>query len=272
MIDIKAEKIHAALAPDLGGAVMSLRYGNRDVFRQASSVEAVAADPREAACYPCLPWFGRLYGGLDFAGRHYDLAPTLPACDPEHALHGHGWVNRWQVIEHLQSRLTCSFDYAPKPHGFPFAFSARQDFTVTETAFMATLTLINSGGEDMPGGLGLHPFFPCNADTRLNVVERPATYPLPGKLKTPELIDHSGPISGDAIDYTINRWDGEAEISHDGMRIEIRSNARLLHLYSPEDAGFYCAEPVSHCPGSFGGDILAPGEAMTLTLALTLRE
>ncbi len=231
---------------------------------------AVAADPREAACYPCVPWFGRLFGGLDFDGRHYDLAPTLPACDPQHALHGHGWVNPWSVTEQAANRLVCRFDYQPAPRGFPFAFSASQEFSVSEHGFEIVLTLTNSSDAPMPAGLGLHPFFPCTKETRLNLVERFAKQISPMQMQPPESIDHSGPIPDDAIDYTLKHWDSAAEIIHDGMRIALRSNAPHLHLYSPEAAGFFCAEPITHMPGHFGGDILFPSAEMRLTLLFTV--
>ena len=217
------------------------------------SEQAVAADPREAACYPCVPWFSRLPGGLDFNGKHYDLAPTLPACDPEHALHGHGWVNPWTVTAHSKDRLLCRYDHAPSPKLFPFPFSAIQDFSVSADQFRIALAIKNTGDEDMPAGLGLHPFFPCNKHTRLNCT------------------GHYGPVPDDAIDDTLKGWDGRAEIIQDGLRVTLNSNAPILHFYSPEKADFFCAEPITHRPGHFGKEVLEPGETMTLFMNMKIK-
>lgn len=261
----------AVIAPDAGGAVMALRFDGRDILRPAPSVDAVKTDPREAACYPCVPWFGRLYGGLDFGGRHYDLAPTLPACDPDHALHGHGWLNIWETVRQEQNRIDCRFDYQPREKAFPFPFRAEQSFRM-DGGFEIVLSVINTGITPMPAGLGLHPFFPNGDFTALNVVEICGQQKSPGALRSPATVDHSGPIPEDAIDCTLRGWNGHAEILHDGMRMEMRSNARILHLYSPENADFFCAEPVSHRPGHFGHDILAPGETIDLKLQLYIKD
>ena len=86
MHELKNDRYRAVIAPEAGGAVMSLSRDGRTILRPAPSVDAVKTDPRKAACFPCVPWFGRLFGGLDFDSRRYDLKPTLPTCDAEHAL------------------------------------------------------------------------------------------------------------------------------------------------------------------------------------------
>lgn len=250
MFEISSGELKAVLAPSLGGVVISLAHGGRDLLRRSPSPAAVAADPREAACYPCVPWFSRLPDGLDFGGRHYDLAATLPACDPDHALHGHGWVSPWMVSEQASDRLVCRLDYAPKPHGFPFAFSAVQEFTVARDAFRIDLTLTNSGPAPMPAGLGLHPFFPRQKDSAISfegahiaVADRPLDDSFPG-------------------------WGGKAAIRQNERTVEIGGNAPILHLYAPQEERFFCAEPVTHLPGDFGGTVLMRGENLNIFLTI----
>ena len=268
MIEISEDEMKAVLAPELGGVVMSLSFGGKNIFRPAASQETVAADPREAACYPCVPWFSRLFDGLDFDGRHYDLAPTLPACDPDHALHGHGWVNPWRVTDQSGDHVACRFDHTPGAGLFPFPFFATQEISVSTAMFKIALCVTNSGNTPMPAGLGIHPFFPNTKASELNFTEYfDQTKPASG-LTPPAKIEHRGPMTDDPVDYTIRRWDGTADIVHDGLKIAMHSNARILHLYSPEEADFYCAEPISHLPGYFGRDILAPQETMDIFLSL----
>ncbi len=270
VIGIASGKMKAELAPALGGTVLSLRFDGRDVLRPARSEEAVAADPREAACYPCVPWFSRLPGGLDFDGRHYDLGPTLPACDPEYALHGHGWTSAWEITAQTPDRLACAFDYAPAALGFPFPFRAQQDFCLSERGFEIALSVKNTGPAPMPAGLGLHPFFPCTKETRLCFTEHFAKPKQSGMLVPTEGLDHKGAIPDDPVDYTVKIWDGEAVVIHDRLRIALNSNARILHLYSPEEADFYCAEPVTHAPGHFGEKVLGSEESLKLFLKIEI--
>lgn len=248
MIEITSGKMKAELAPALGGTVLSLSLDGRDILRRARSQEAAAADPREAACYPCVPWFSRLKGGLDFAGRHYDLAPTLPACDREHALHGHGWTSPWEITAQSEDRLVCTLDYAPKPLGFPFPFRAVQAFSLTPTSFEIALAVTNTGSEPMPAGLGLHPFFPGSGDAQIGFNGECVRF------------------TGRGMDDTHENQSGGAEIINNGMRLAIKSNARFLHLYWPENADFFCAEPITHSPGHFGKKVLAPDENLKIFL------
>lgn len=266
--EIRSGPLEAALAPALGGVVLSLSCGGRDILRRAHSTEAVAEDPREAACYPMVPWFSRLPGGLVFGGRRYDLAPTLPACDPDHALHGHGWVRAWTVAEQSQDRLVCSFEHEPAPRLFPFPFIATQEFSVAPDSFEIVLTVANSGDAPMPAGLGLHPFFPEKKTSAFNVTEYFRQPAAPSALRSPDKMDHRGPFPDDPVDYTIRAWDGAAEIVRDAMRLALTSNAPHLHLYSPEDSDFYCAEPVTHLPGDFGRALLASGEKMQVFMKI----
>lgn len=239
----------AELAPALGGALMALSHEGRDLLRRVASVEAVAADPREAACYPMVPWFSRLAGGLDFAGRHYDLMPTLPICDPDHALHGHGWVRPWTVSARSQDSVACNYDHAPEPGLFPFPFRAEQRFSVNKSAFRIDLSVMNTGGAPMPAGLGLHPFF-TRRDKSAIVFN-----------------DARTSFAGAVMDDSHEGWNGAARIEDDSP-LRIVSNAPILHLYAPPNGSFFCAEPVTHLPGRFGETVLTPGETLKIFLKI----
>lgn len=254
VIEIYARQMRAALAPALGGAVMRLSCGGRDVLRPAASLEEVASDPRAAACYPMVPWFSRLPGGLNFAGCHYDLASTLPVCDPDHALHGHGWVSPWTVIDRTEDRLSCAFAHAPAPLSFPFPFRAVQEFSVSETAFRIGLSVTNTGARPMPAGLGLHPFFPRGAS---------AAAVFKGERLT---------FAGNPMDDSYPQWGGSARLEAAAMTLGLASDAPILHVYAPKDEPFFCAEPVTHLPGRFGEEILHPGETLNLFLKIFIIE
>lgn len=251
-VEISSGRITAVLAPALGGAVMSLSCGGRDILRRAASLHAVAADPREAACYPMVPWFSRLPGGLDFAGRHYDLAPTLPVCDPSHALHGHGWVNPWIVTDRTDDGLSCAFEHIPARLLFPFPFRAVQRFSVSGTAFRIDLAVTNTGGQPMPAGLGLHPFFPSGDGAAVAFMRERV-------------------VLGDKpVDDSFADWGPCAQLEAAGATLEIASDAPILHVYAPKEAPFFCAEPVTHFPGRFGENVLQPGETQNVFLIISV--
>jgi hypothetical protein len=86
----------------------------------------------------------------------------------DHAIHGQGWRRPWQVVSADATRAVLEQRHAPD--GFwPFAYRARQDFTLTPDGVALTMSVENIGDEAMPAGLGHHPFFRRAPDTRLQV-------------------------------------------------------------------------------------------------------
>lgn len=264
----------AELAPDLGGAVLALSFAGRDALRRGTR-EAVAADPRGAACFPCAPWFGRLHGGLDFRGRHWPLLPTLPACDPRHALHGEAWVRPWAVTAHTDVFLDCRFSSDGRQEGrFPFAYEARQIAQIAEDAFELDLRVRNAGAEPMPAGLGLHPYFPRLPQTRIAFRAAGLWTPAPegggAESAIPADLDFAkgATLPHREIDHSFPGFQGAVEIRQPAMTLRLASDAPILHLYAPAGADFFCLEPVTHLPGAFGGDVLKPNEQMRLSLSI----
>lgn len=264
----------ATIAPEFGGAVMRAALAGRDLLRPARSAEAAAADPREAACFPCVPWFGRLFDGLTIGGRRYDIAPTLPVGDPRFPLHGVGWVRPWRIEARDRNALRCSLDYEPAPQGFPFPFRAAQEFTATEDAFEIVLSLTNTGAAAMPAGLGLHPYFAKDTETLLRFAARRVWTPGAqggGELvaPVPAALDFSqeGSAALSAIDHSYGGWSGAALRGKDGA-VAITSDAPFLHVYAPDGQDFLCLEPVTHLPGTFGGNMLSPAQTISIRLRL----
>ncbi len=265
MIELTHKEWTATLAPEAGGSVLSLKFRGADILRPAPAVEAVMSDPREAACYPCVPWFGRIVGGLDFEGRHFSLAPTLPACDPEHALHGEGWINAWETTSAMDNSAECQFDYTPKVDAFPFPFRTKQRFRLNEDGFTLSLSVTNTGTQNMPAGLGLHPFFPRKTDTMVKL--KGARW----SPTSPVDFSQSAGFGGDALDHSLSGWDGIAEIKQANAAIYFSATTSMAHLYAPVGADFFCIEPITHLPLGFGRQVLSPGDALSVSLAISAK-
>ncbi|MEZ5927502.1 MAG: hypothetical protein R3C55_03345 [Parvularculaceae bacterium] len=145
-LELSAGEYEAGVAPALGGALTFLRQSGRDLLRPAASLDAIREDPRSAASFVCVPYFGRLYGGLDFAGRHWDMAPTVPACDPKSALHGEGWISPWTLEDGSHESVTLRLVHDGQAKGrFPFAYIAEQHIALSETGLSIVLTVTNAG-------------------------------------------------------------------------------------------------------------------------------
>jgi aldose 1-epimerase len=271
----------AALAPSLGGAVLSVVDARGPLLRMGTA-PAVAADPRAAACFPCAPWFGRL--SLDFAalGRASRLKASLPDATPL-ALHGDGWISSWDVLTHTEDQLTCRLWGAPSPSGFPFAYELEQDFRVDKAGFRVTLTLNNRDTVRMPAGLGLHPYFRRTSSTRIRFsasgLWTPPVARAPGRhggLPSPLGEGVFASLPDETLDHSFTGFGGAAVIADGPAAVRLITQAPTLHLYAPRGETFFCLEPITHLPGAFledgdgrgGARLLAPGDTMSLGLVI----
>lgn len=282
ILSISAEGYSCDIAPARGGAIFSLRDNKGEILRAARPEEA-ATDPRSAASFPCVPWFGRLYDGLVFAGIRHELTPTFPPCAPDHPLHGDGWISPWAVMTHKEDRLVCGFERDGRARGgFPFAYSATQDFRLTRDGLSISVTLKNAGEKSMPGGIGLHPYFVRAADTRIAFrASKRWTPPEGGPGRLSPIVGRLGAgapaaLPDETLDHSFAGFGGEAVISGaGGAVVRLRSDAPILHLYAPAGETYFCLEPVTHLPGEltrsasgFGGRNLAPGGMLALSMRI----
>ncbi len=269
-------------APHCGGAILSIEANGRDLLRPGM-LEAVRADRRAAACFPCVPYFGRLYDGLSFGGRHWRQAPTFPAIDAGHALHGEGWVSKWEVTSHTEDALTLLFRFNADEAGrFPFPYEATQTIAIESNAVRVSLTLKNTGDTPIPGGLGLHPYFARGKDMAISFnAGQYWTPPSAGARGTMgRLPDGLGsgrfaPPPSALRDHSYAGFAGAATIVGAGGGVSLVSDAPILHVYAPEGEDYLCLEPVTHLPGAltdpsggFSGAVLSPGETATLTMTV----
>ena len=135
----------------------------------------------------------------------------------------------------------------------------------------------------MPCGLGLHPYFPCGPDTRLDTRVAVAwtidEHVLPvEKVPAKGRYDlHDRRICGQDLDNGFGGWGGETRMSDPDWPYELRlasPDARFFQVYSPPQGGIFVAEPVTHANAALnapeiewpdlGMRVLAPGEEMSL--------
>lgn len=263
------------LLPALGGAIGALRHDGRDVLRPTPPG---ARDPLETGCFPLVPYANRIaHGRFEFAGQGYQL-PLNFGTHP-HCLHGLGWRAEWTVIEAGADRATLTHGHDGGA-GWPWAYRAEQRFLLTPDQMRVELTIANTGDAPMPAGIGLHPYFPCDAETDLSFAAERVWLADETMLPTePAAAEVFGDWQATArvagatlIDNAYDGWEGAAGIGQAWGGFAMRGEgASVLHLYCPPGMSFFCAEPVSHLPNAInrgGMDVLAPGE--TRTMAMTL--
>ena len=263
------------LLPALGGAIGQLRHDGRDVLRPTP---AHARDALQTSCFPLVPYANRIaQGRFDFAGQSHQL--PLNFGEHPHSLHGVGWQAEWGAVQSGADHATLVHTHDGGA-GWPWAYQAEQRFLLAPCAVRVELAIANTGNSQMPAGLGLHPYFPCDAETFLTFTAAGAWLSDETMLPTRQVAattfgdwQATAPVAGATlIDTAYDGWDGMARIGQGWGGLAIDSEgAAVLHLFRPPGAGFFCVEPSNHLPDAInrdGMDLLSPGETRSLAMML----
>ena len=302
---LRAGALELTLAPELGGSIAAFRrrmsHGSIDILRGWDDAEDY--DPLNMASFPLTPYSNRIIDcRLSFHGREHRVGPAFR--DEPHQLHGNGWRQPWRAVHHDARRAVLELQSAATGD-MPYAYKAVQEFLLDEDGLAITLTVTSNSTQHFPFGLGHHFYFPRNDHTvftaRLpKVWQSDQLVPLALKPVSDEwdfsrglpMGDHRfspaahGFKGKDLIDHCFQGWDGRAVIEwrDKGLQLTMQADDVLQNfvIYIPENAPYFCAEPVSNINDGFnlhargventGTIILAPGESLSATVRLTVQE
>jgi aldose 1-epimerase len=159
----------------------------------------------------------------------------------------------WEVVSASLGAVSLRFVH---PAGeWPWSYEASQHFALDAAGLSITLTCRNLSERPMPCGLGLHPYYPCDAATRLDTqvdcawtvdehVLPVARVPATGAYDLRERA-----ICGQGLDNGFGGWGGSATIDWPGAAAGLRlssPDARYFQVFSPGTGGLFVAEPVQH--------------------------
>jgi len=266
---LQTARARLELLPALGGAIGRFTWDGRDVLRPAP---AGTDEVLDTGGFALVPFCNRIRDGrFSFGGHDVILSPNLG--DHPHALHGQGWRGAWSVVSATNTRAVLIFDHPPGE--WPWAYRAEQRFTLGDKGLHIMVLVTNTGVEPMPVGLGFHPYFPADAETRLQagvdgvwMIDDdclPTTH-AEGVWRSDWAAGAATAVS-ELIDNCYTGWNGVAMITRPDSVTTVTASpeCRWLHIYSPPGADFVCAEPVANRPDPFNGEdsgiaVLAPGE------------
>jgi aldose 1-epimerase len=276
--ELHAGALRLAVRPDLGGSIAGLWHRETPILR--STEPGALESARRAACFPLVPYSNRLgYRRFRWKGQDHTTQPNFD--DSPHSLHGIGWLRPWQVVSHNAIDLALALAHAGDGD-WPFAFEARQHFSLTPDALIAQIAVTNTGDVAQPVGLGWHPYFPKRARSRLHI-ECSNRWDADAAQLPVRKVAQSG-IDADVahldFDNAFEGWKGPARIRDEKCSLQLASSLSWLVVYTPQDKDYFCVEPVSHLgnaihmadPAAHGLRTLQPGEtfeaSMTLEVAM----
>ena len=288
VLNLSSSNLELQLSPSTGGAISRFAYrGAGDPISILRESRTPLENVLEAASFPLVPYVNRIRGGsFTFRGKEIRLAPNMSG-DPS-PLHGQGWLNPWSVEQADEASALLS--YRHEAAEWPWAYEARQEFRVDESVLCVSLNCTNTSDEQMPCGLGQHPYFPCGPETRIDTnvtfawtvdekVLPVAKVPAAGRY---DLSDRR--ICGQDLDNGFEGWTGRVLMSDPDWPYELELSspqARFFQIYSPASGGIFVAEPVTHANAALnapetdwpelGMRILEPGEEMRLDMRIEVR-
>lgn len=238
-----------------GACLLSASFAGKPFLQAAAPSRAESAAP--PVCFPLVPFGNRIAANrFSFAGRTYHFQPNT-AGDPLY-LHGDGWLARWDVKTHSADSIVLSYRHGADAAS-SYEYEAVQRISLQDDAMTISLSVCNRSADSMPFGIGLHPFFPKTALTRLQAPAGRFWSEIGGHLP-----GEAGPMptgldfaQAQALpDHWINNafedGTGRALIEwperHLAARIEASPALAHYMLYQPTSSDFFCFEPMSHLP------------------------
>lgn len=230
------------------------------------------------------PWPNRLHLGR-WSWRGRDL--ELPLTKGEYALHGLVAQAEFDVTTSTPSSIELAHDLTPTP-GYPFALRIVARYALVEGGVACALEAVNTGTEDAPVGLGIHPYLEAaglvdDLHLELPEVTRVAldeTWHEAGRT----LFSHTGvlgPVELDTAFTDLPAGFQAAVTRPDGRTVTVSGGptCRWLLVFTAdtlvpdERRRSLAVEPMTCAPNALATgyiDVLTPGERLTLDWGLAV--
>jgi aldose 1-epimerase len=278
--------MQARIAPEIGGALLSLHHGGRLLTRETPDEVIKAGNVRLTAGFPLVPYVNRIADGhFSFAGRSFQLATNFP--DSSHPLHGLGWQRAWRVVQ--QSSADCLLTYdtgAGDEKDWPFRFSAELRYGLRDDGLDISLAMTNREHTAAPAGLGFHPFFLVDNQTRVHFKAKALwtndptmlpRKPLPEEVR--QFAEGWRPAGGN-FDNDIEGWDGRmlmTSVPGDlTLSMVVEPVFSWLRIFNPTKGDSFAVEPMTHATNAINRNdvppmaVLSAGERMGGTISISI--
>lgn len=281
LLRLHAHNTVLVLAPVMGGGIARLDIEGKPVLRPWSGRQEEG--PFALASNILVPFSNRVDGGFEWAGQWRDIPPNRAG--KELPVHGDGFAKPWHVQTHSATSATLVLEAGAIG---PFIYRATQKFTLSAQRLRIDLSITNTGPEALPFGCGFHPWFPRNAETRLQF-DADGVWTEDDRHLSGEHLRVGEHEAWDFHQFRAlpdnlvnNAWTGWSRTAHitqntqfASVSISTEEKLTCAIIYSDDkDCDFVCFEPVSHpvnahnMPNKPGLTVLAPGQEMRTWMQL----
>lgn len=272
------------VAPSVGAAITRYAVFHEgsfvDFLRPASMQAIERGEISEMSSFLMAPWAGRIYqGAFTYQGELIVYPSRLP--DNPHSMHGFTRDFPWKVDSQQENSLCLKFIHQADKD-WPFSFEVMQQYCLDETGLSIWVDVKNTGDKTMPFSMGHHPFFPCDANTKLYTRVQQAWFNdadmMPTYLDSHPLVEKlekGYEVQEQAWDTIFTAWDRKVMIDWGNRTLcyQVSEPMNFFVLYNPQGMSWFCAEPFGNITDSFnlrhkfpreiiGGMDLSPGESI----------
>ncbi len=269
---LKNDKIELILFPDHGCYWSTLRVFLKGKWLDLLEPMFGDGPPFHYGSYMMAPWANRLVQGIfEFNGKHYQLRKNFP---DDTAIHGDVRTRPWDIESACEQKFVATLDSRKFSNfNYPFKLKFKHTLELSDNRLRMTLFIENIDSEQVPVGMGFHPFFKRQLTDRDQdiVVVLPADKVYPDERCIP-----TGPAVSvsNGTDLRGERFLGNPNLDHcftgltgnlirliyKGSKVEVHYQIDPIFshvvIYAPNDAyhqakGFVAVEPVTHVNNGF---------------------
>ncbi|MEQ8769665.1 MAG: aldose 1-epimerase [Phycisphaerales bacterium] len=297
---LQSGALHAEIDAACGASItdFSIEGPAGDRFPMMRRAPGLLESSSLASCFLLAPWSNRIAdAAFSFDGRDHVLRPNFPDGT---AIHGDTRDRPWRITDRTPVSARLVFDSREHERvNFPWPFACVVRYELRPDALRVDLSVTNLGGEPVPAGCGLHPFFVRRLFSDADEVRLRAPvggrYPCHNQLaEGPHRDDdacarlRAGGPTEPGLDDCFGGFEGRAQITWpaSGVSMTIDCSDALDHLvvFTPTRDGdalpWFCVEPVTHANDAFnlegrgvpaGSRTLDPGETLSTTTTFHVR-
>ena len=297
---LENEQLQVGITPSVGASIFCFKYilDDRwvDVMRPTPESAIEKIEPGRFSSFNMIPYSNRIKDGILVHKAHtYQLAITST---DGHAIHGEVRSRPWKILFQSKTRLELEF-VSTEYQGisWPFPFKAGICYQLEANQCLISTTVQNLGDQEMPAGMGIHPYFVRNLTEKDDqvIVELPMVGVYPGETPIPTGGWEAVPPELDfsqAKELTTAFVDKCFRVEHKPAIIEwLQARVRLSMAWDPvyehlimfcpkDDQRYFAIEPVTNCNNGFnlanqgvpetGTVYLQPRDELSGMITLTL--
>lgn len=286
MIRLENDRLKLNVDPERGAAIWAIHARIRNQWQPVCTGDRDGqsiGDPMASALFVMVPFANRVRNNTIVDGdRRW---PVTANTNEPLALHGTGWERPWQVLSHSPDACRLRLGVSD---GYPLHFDADYVVALDGNSARFQLMLTNRLFEDLPAGMGFHPYFLLEQDTELQFEadgywkEGPDYLPTRHQALSEDegyAVSRRVPVAWQNTCYS--GWDRRARITQPGLgyRLEVNASNDLgyLMVFSSPDLDRFAIEPQSHLSGrtqlTQGGlRRLPPNRSWTQEMTFTVNE